>query len=374
LDGLHYNINDSIDHDQAVQMLAQHLITQPVFEALFSGYSFIKENPVSKAINSVVSVFERYGFDNGQQSLKPFYDSVKARAQGIDNAAAKQKIIVTLYENFFKKGFERVTDAMGIVFTPVEVVDFIIRSVDNALQKYFGKHLSDQNVHILDPFTGTGTFITRTLQYFKEQMDASKITYQDILRKYMHELHANEIILLSYYIAAINIEAVFDEVNGPDRGYEPFDGIVLTDTFESTERETLTIDQLFGQNNRRLAKEQATPITAIISNPPYSVGQGNANDNNQNTHYSQLEKRIEQTYVENSRSSLNKSSYDSYIKAFRWASDRIGEKGVIGFITNSGYIDKGSLSGLRQSLHQEFNNVYVLNLRGAVKGKVGDIA
>lgn len=374
LDGLHYNINDSIDHDQAVQMLAQHLITQPVFEALFSGYSFIKENPVSKAINSVVSVFERYGFDNGQQSLKPFYDSVKARAQGIDNAAAKQKIIVTLYENFFKKGFERVTDAMGIVFTPVEVVDFIIRSVDNALQKYFGKHLSDQNVHILDPFTGTGTFITRTLQYFKEQMDASKITYQDILRKYMHELHANEIILLSYYIAAINIEAVFDEVNGPDRGYEPFDGIVLTDTFESTERETLTIDQLFGQNNRRLAKEQATPITAIISNPPYSVGQGNANDNNQNTHYPQLEKRIEQTYVENSRSSLNKSSYDSYIKAFRWASDRIGEKGVIGFITNSGYIDKGSLSGLRQSLHQEFNNVYVLNLRGAVKGKVGDIA
>ena len=364
LDSLHYNINDSIDHDQAVQMLAQHLITQPVFEALFSGYSFIKENPVSKAINSVVSVFERYGFDNGQQSLKPFYDSVKARAQGIDNAAAKQKIIVTLYENFFKKGFERVTDAMGIVFTPVEVVDFIIRSVDDALQKYFGKRLSDQNVHILDPFTGTGTFITRTLQYFKEQMDAGEITYQDILRKYMHELHANEIILLSYYIAAINIEAVFDEVNGPDRGYKPFDGIVLTDTFESTERETLTIDQLFGQNNRRLAKEQVTPITVIISNPPYSIGQGNANDNNQNMHYPQLEKRIEQTYVENSSSSLSKSSYDSYIKAFRWASDRIGDKGVIGFVTNGSYLDSNSTDGLRDSLYHEFNHLYIFNLRG----------
>ena len=374
LDSLHYNINDSIDHDQAVQMLAQHLITQPVFEALFSGYSFIKENPVSKAINSVVSVFERYGFDNGQQSLKPFYDSVKARAQGIDNAAAKQKIIVTLYENFFKKGFERVTDAMGIVFTPVEVVDFIIRSVDDALQKYFGKRLSDQNVHILDPFTGTGTFITRTLQYFKEQMDAGEITYQDILRKYMHELHANEIILLSYYIAAINIEAVFDEVNGPDRGYKPFDGIVLTDTFESTERENSFMDELLGENNQRLKAEQNQPITAIISNPPYSVGQGSANDDNQNNHYPQLEKKIEQTYVTNSKAALSKSSYDSYIKAMRWASDRLEAHGVIGFITNSGYIDKGALSGVRKSLHQEFNHIYVLNLRGAVKGKVGNEA
>ncbi|MCC4352493.1 DEAD/DEAH box helicase family protein [Limosilactobacillus reuteri] len=192
LKSLHYNINDGIDRDQAVQMLAQHLITQPVFEALFAGYSFVKDNPVSQAINSVVAVFEKYGFDNGQQSLKPFYDSVKARAQGIDNAAAKQRIIKTLYENFFRKGFEKTTDAMGIVFTPVEVVDFIIHSVDDALQKYFGKRLSDQNVHVLDPFTGTGTFITRTLQYFKQEMDAGKITYQDILRKYMHELHAKD--------------------------------------------------------------------------------------------------------------------------------------------------------------------------------------
>lgn len=364
LKSLHYNINDGIDRDQAVQMLAQHLITQPVFEALFAGYSFVKDNPVSQAINSVVAVFEKYGFDNGQQSLKPFYDSVKARAQGIDNAAAKQQIIKTLYENFFKKGFAKTTDAMGIVFTPVEVVDFIIHSVDDALQKYFGKHLSDQNVHVLDPFTGTGTFITRTLQYFKQEMDAGEITYQDILRKYMHELHANEIVLLSYYIAAINIEAVFDEVNGPDEGYIPFDGIVLTDTFESTERNNSFMDELFGQNNERLKKQQEVPITAIISNPPYSVGQGNANDNNQNTHYPQLEKHIEQTYVENSKSSLSKSSYDSYIKAFRWASDRIGDKGVMGFVTNGSYLDSNSTDGLRASLYKEFNHLYIFNLRG----------
>src|SRR5699024_3840475 len=145
-------------------------------------------------------------------------------------------------------GFKDTTEQLGIVFTPVEVVDFIIHSVDDALQKYFGKHLSDKGVHILDPFTGTGTFITRTLQYLKQQMDEGKITFDNILRKYLHELHANEIILLSYYIAAINIEAVFDEVNGPDRDYQPFEGIVLTDTFESTERQNSFIDVLLGQN------------------------------------------------------------------------------------------------------------------------------
>ncbi|MCC4325219.1 DEAD/DEAH box helicase family protein [Limosilactobacillus reuteri] len=367
LKSLHYNINDGIDRDQAVQMLAQHLITQPVFEALFAGYSFVKDNPVSQAINSVVAVFEKYGFDNGQQSLKPFYDSVKARAQGIDNAAAKQRIIKTLYENFFRKGFEKTTDAMGIVFTPVEVVDFIIHSVDDALQKYFGKRLSDQNVHVLDPFTGTGTFITRTLQYFKQEMDAGKITYQDILRKYMHELHANEIVLLSYYIAAINIEAVFDEVNGPDEGYMPFDGIVLTDTFESTERNSSFMDELFGQNNERLKKQQETPITAIISNPPYSVGQGNANDNNQNTHYPMLEKRMQNTYSTNA--TLTRGTYDSYVKALRWASDRIGNQGVIGFVTNGSFIDSQSTDGVRKALYKEFNHLYIFNLRGNQRTK-----
>lgn len=367
LESLHYNINDSIDCDQAIEMLAQHLITQPVFEALFAGYSFIKDNPVSQALNRVVSVFEKYGFDNGQQSLKPFYDSVKARAQGIDNAAAKQKIIVTLYENFFKKGFEKTTDAMGIVFTPVEVVDFIIHSVDDALQKYFGKQLADKDVHILDPFTGTGTFITRTLQYFKQQMEEGKITYQDVLHKYMHELHANEIVLLSYYIAAINIEAVFDEVNGPDRGYKPFDGIVLTDTFESTERQNSFMDELLGQNNERLKKQQEQPITAIISNPPYSVGQSNANDNNQNMHYPCLEKRMQQTYA--TKATLTRGTYDSYVKAFRWASDRIKDKGVIGFVTNASYIDSKSTDGLRKSLYSEFNYLYIFNLRGNQRTK-----
>lgn len=363
-DSLHHNINDSINQDVAVEMLAQHLITEPIFDALFGEYSFIKNNVVSKSLNDVISAFKVFGFEKEQEKLKPFYDSIKLRASGIDNAAGKQKLIVTLYDKFFSTGFKKTTDQLGIVFTPVEVVDFIVHSVDDALQKYFGKTLADKGVHILDPFTGTGTFITRTLQYLKQQMDEGKITFNDILRKYLHELHANEIVLLSYYIAAINIEAVFDEVNGPNRGYQPFEGIVLTDTFESTERQNSFIDELLGQNNERLKKQQEQSITAIISNPPYSVGQGNANDDNQNEHYPSLEQKIEQTYVKNSKSSLSMSTYDSYIKAFRWASDRIDNRGIIGFVSNGSYLDSNSTDGFRASLYKEFNYLYIFNLRG----------
>lgn len=364
LTSLKYNINDSIDQDQAIQMLAQHLITEPVFDALFGDYSFVQNNVVSRSINDVISAFKIFGFAKETEKLKPFYDSIKSRASGIDNAAGKQKLIVTLYETFFKKGFQKTTEAMGIVFTPIEVVDFIIHSVDDALKKYFNKSLADKNVHILDPFVGTGTFITRTLQHLKEQMDQGKISYNDILRKYMHELHANEIVLLSYYIAAINIEAVFDEVNGPDYGYVPFDGIVLTDTFESTEREGVLDDDMFNDNDHRLKEQMKQPITVIISNPPYSVGQKSVNDNNQNVRYSNLEKNIQNTYVKNSKSGLSKGAYDSYIKAFRWASDRINDKGVIGFITNGSFLDSSSTDGFRASLYKEFNFLYIFNLRG----------
>ncbi len=362
--GLRYNINDSIDEEQAIEMLAQHLITQPVFQALFGEYSFVNNNPVSKVMNDVISAFSLFGFDKEQKELEPFYESVKLRASGIDNAEAKQKIIVTLYDNFFRKGFKKTTEQMGIVFTPVEVVDFIVKSVDWALKKYLGRSLADENVHILDPFTGTGTFITRTLQYLKQQMNKGKITYADILRKYVHELHANEIVLLSYYIAAINIETVFDEINGPDEGYVPFNGIVLTDTFESTEEQPVLDDKLFGENNARLKEQQKEPITVIIGNPPYSAGQKNTNDNNQNVHYLRLERRIAITYVANSRTANSNSMYDSYIKAFRWATDRLKDKGIIGFVTNGGYIDSNSADGLRASLYKEFNYLYIFNLRG----------
>ena len=363
LQSLQHNINESIDQSQAIEMLAQHLITLPIFDALFGEYSFVKNNPVSSAMEQIVEELSQFGFEKEQKELQPFYDSVRLRAEGIDNAQAKQKIIITLYDKFFSTGFKSTTERLGIVFTPVEVVDFIVKSVDVVLRKHFGKTLASENVHILDPFTGTGTFITRTLHYLKSLMDNGEITFDDILRKYTQELHANEIVLLSYYIAAINIEAVFDEING-DEPYVPFEGIVLTDTFESTETEDTLDDTFFGTNDKRLKRQQEKPITAIIGNPPYSIGQTNANDNNKNISYPKLEQRLEETYVSRSSTTLSKGLYDSYIKAFRWASDRLTSQGVIGFVTNGNYLNTNSADGLRAGLYEEFNHLYIFNLRG----------
>lgn len=247
LSSLRHNINESISFDQAVEMLAQHLITLPIFEALFDEYSFVRNNPVGLAMEEIITEFSKYGFEKEQKELIPFYESVKLRASGIDNAEAKQKIIVTLYDKFFSTGFKDTTEKLGIVFTPIEVVDFIVKSVDDILYKHFNKNIYSENVHILDPFTGTGTFIVRILSLLKNQLDDGKISLSDITRKYTQELHANEIVLLSYYIAAINIESTFDEIN--NKGYEPFEGIVLTDTFESTEKEDTLDDTFFGNND-----------------------------------------------------------------------------------------------------------------------------
>ncbi|MBU8729865.1 DEAD/DEAH box helicase family protein [Cytobacillus oceanisediminis] len=362
---LRYNINDSISEAQAIEMLAQHLITKPVFEALFDSYSFVHNNPVSKSMDTILAILDDQGLMKEQEKLDSFYESVRVRAEGVDNLKAKQDIIIQLYDKFFKVGFKETTERLGIVFTPVEIVDFIIHSVDDVLKKHFGKSLASEGVHVLDPFSGTGTFVTRLLQ-------SGLIPKEDLLRKYTQEIHANEIVLLSYYIAAINIEETFHSLFGGD--YVPFEGIVLTDTFESTENKNSFMDELFGENNARLKRQQEEPIFAIIGNPPYSIGQTNENDGNQNNKYPLLEKRITETYVKQSNAQAKNDNYNSYIKAIRWATDRIGEKGVIGFITGSGYIDKNSLDGLRASLTKEFNHLYVFNLRGSINGRIGDEA
>ncbi|RSI90133.1 DEAD/DEAH box helicase [Streptococcus mitis] len=371
LHSLQHNINESIDQSQAIEMLAQHLITLPIFDALFGEYSFVKNNPVSSTMEQIVEELSQFGFEKEQKELQPFYDSVRLRAEGIDNAQAKQKIIITLYDKFFSTGFKSTTERLGIVFTPVEVVDFIVKSVDVVLRKHFGKTLASENVHILDPFTGTGTFITRTLHYLKSLMDSGEITFDDILRKYTQELHANEIVLLSYYIAAINIEAVFDEING-DEPYAPFEGIVLTDTFESTEIEDTLDDTFFGTNDKRLKRQQEKPITAIIGNPPYSFGQKDGNDDNQNISYPKLEQTILSSYVERSKAGMVGGMYDTYVKALRWATNRLEQDGVVAFVTNGSFIDSQSADGLRASLYDEFNHLYIFNLRGNALGQ-GDI-
>lgn len=353
--GLRHNINDAITDEQAIEMLAQHLITKPIFEALFESYSFAKNNPVSKAMDKVLKVMDEQGLMKEQEQLQKFYDSVRIRAKGVDNLKAKQDIIIQLYDKFFKVGFKETTERLGIVFTPVEIVDFIIHSVEDVLNKHFGKSISDEGVHIIDPFTGTGTFIVRLLQ-------SGLISQEDILRKYMHELHANEIVLLSYYIAAINIEETFHSIM--EKHYKSFDGIVLTDTFDLTENKTSFDDELFTENNERLTKQCEKSIFAIIGNPPYSVGKKSANDSGDIKSYPKLEESVEATYGVNSNATLKKGLNDLYIKAFRWASDRINKKGVIGFVTNGSFIDSQVTDGLRKTWYEEFNYIYIFNLRG----------
>ncbi|HSB98257.1 MAG TPA: type ISP restriction/modification enzyme [Spongiibacteraceae bacterium] len=348
------DLNDSITDGEIVEMLAQHMITKPVFDALFESYSFAQHNPMSLAMQSVLDILQEHNLDKEADTLERFYASVKQRADGIDNATGKQKIVVELYDKFFRNAFPKMTERLGIVYTPVEVVDFIIHSVNDILQSEFGQTLGSKDVHIIDPFTGTGTFITRLLQ-------SGLIKPEQLPHKYKNEIHANEIVLLAYYIAAINIEAVYHSIVGGK--YQPFEGICLTDTFQMYEKEDL-VDALLVDNSARRKRQKKLDIRVIIGNPPYSAGQASANDNNQNVTYRHLDGRIRSTYAARSAATLKNSLYDSYIRAIRWASDRIGDAGVIGIVTNAGWLDANTADGLRKSLVEEFSNIYVFHLRG----------
>ena len=360
ISGLHKNINDSIDEGQAIEMLAQHMITRPVFDALFKEYEFVNNNAVSRSMQDMLEVLESEGMEMDTAVLDKFYTSVKNNISNIDNLEAKQTIIKNLYEKFFKGAFPLTVEKLGIVYTPVECVDFIIHSVEDILQQEFNTSLTEENVHILDPFVGTGTFITRLLQ-------SGLIKKEDMLRKYKNEIHCNEIVLLAYYIADVNIEAVFHDIMHPEK-YEMYDGICLTDTFQLNEHGDNDIfSQLFPENSERLQKQKKAPVRVIIGNPPYSVGQGSANDNAQNLKYPALDKRIADTYSAKTNATNKNSLYDSYIKAFRWASDRIAQMkdgGIVTFISNGAWIDGNAQEGMRKCLQEEFTSIYVFNLRG----------
>ena len=361
LNGLRDNINPSITKDQAVDMLGQHIITRPIFEALFEDYSFIENNVVSSAMQNMLDTLQGQTLEDESEKLNKFYDSVRKRAEGIDNAEGKQRIINELYDKFFKTAFPDLVEQLGIVYTPVEVVDFIIHSINDVLEKEFGRTLSDENIHILDPFTGTGTFVTRLLQ-------SGLINSDDLERKYNDELHANEIVLLAYYIAAVNIENEYhDQLEKSDQ-YEPFDGIVLTDTFQlgETEKDGDLFSDIFPQNLERAEKQRNAPLRVIMGNPPYSIGQSSANDLTQNQSYPELEERIEETYAEASTAGLSKSLYDSYVKAFRWSTDRLDPEngGVIGFVSNGGWLNATSMDGFRKTIENEFSSIWVFDLRG----------
>ena len=366
--GLRRNINPNIDDDAAIEMISQHLITRPVFQALFEDAPFLRENPISQAMEKLLSLLDKTTYEKDQQQLRKFYDSVRLRCEGIETAEGRQSVIAELYGTFFKTALSREVERLGIVFTPVEVVDFINQSVADILKKEFHRTLSDDDVHIIDPFTGTGTFLVRMIQQGLIRPDA--LPY-----KYHAELHANEIVLLAYYIASVNIEnAYHDAAGGP---YAPFPGICLTDTFqlyEKTAAEKAELDGMddpyFAKNSKRADDQRRQPMKVIIGNPPYSAKQTSANDNAQNESYPYLESRIAETYAAGTNATNKNALYDSYIKAFRWASDRLGENGgVIGFVTNAGWLDGQAMNGLRTCFEKEFTSIYVYNLRGNARSK-----
>lgn len=397
-EGLRANINESISEADAIDMLSQHLITQPVFEALFPTGSFARNNPVSATMQTMIGLLERAGLQAETAALESFYASVRRSAQGVTTTAGRQTVIHRLYEQFFRKAFPKQSSSLGVVYTPVEVVDFILRSADDVCRAQFGYGLTDTDVHVQDPFTGTGTFIVRLLE-------SGIIRPEDLGRKYDRELWANEIMLLAYYIACVNIETTYqaltqarvDEIadqqfasrpaaetgpggeipstegeqsegrasqEAPSARYTPFPGATLTDTFQITEKGDRADTSLIPANNERIERQLAAPIQVIVGNPPYSAGQSSANDDNANLHYPTLDARIGQTYAARSTATNKNSLYDSYIRAFRWASDRIGEQGVVAFVSNNGWVDGNTADGIRKTLVDEFPQIWVYNLRG----------
>ena len=361
LDSLRENLNPAVSEEEAADMLVQHALTKPVFDAVFGDYDFAGSNVVSMAMQKTVDLLHEEIPEKERAALDEFYRSVAERAEGIDNAEGRQRVIYELYDKFFRTAFPRMSEQLGIVYTPVECVDFIINSVEDVLRKEFGQSLTDRNVHVIDPFTGTGTFMTRLLQ-------SGHIKPKDLPRKYAEELHANDIVPPAHHIASVNIENVYHDLANPVKkspSYTPFEGICLTDTFALDEKDgafEMNDDQ---QNSARVQRQRKSPIRIVIGNPPYSVGQKSANDNAQNQRYPRLEEKIAETYARKSSATTTKGLYDSYIKAFRWATDRLENgKGIVAFISNAGWLDASAMDGFRATLQDEFDSIYVFNLRG----------
>ena len=355
-------LNDNLTDDEVIEMLGQHVVTQPILDALFTVkngdeiiYEFSKQNPIATAMTAMMNSLDKESMKLATKSLEDFYRSVRNRTRTIKTAADRQLLIKELFEKFFKAAFPKQQEKLGIVYTPIEIVDFINQSVADLLKKEFNCNIGDKGIHVLDPFSGTGTFIARLMQ-------SGLIPKEQLPNKFEHELHANEIVPLAYYVASMNIEGVFHELC-PNEVYRPNKVMIWTDTFANN-RQSDIFNTTLGENNARLAELNRQDIRVIVGNPPYSVGQDNANDDNQNEHYTELDERIASTYAARTEATLKNSLYDSYIRAYRWASDRIGNKGIIGFVTNAGWIDSNSADGMRKCLTEEFNSIYIYHLKG----------
>ena len=348
--GLRSNLNDGVSEDEAIGTLSQHLVSKPVFDALFEDYAFADRNPVSHTMQEMMDALHDRGLEKETEGLERFYRDVRIRAEGVTTAAGKQRIIAELYERFLTKALPETAKSLGIVYTPVEVVDYIIRSVEDVLNKEFSASLGDAGVHVIDPFAGTGTFMTRLIQ-------SGLIGREDLRRKYRNELHANEIMLLAYYIAAVNIEAAYHDVTG-EKDYKPFPNIVLTDTFQSYEAGGSMEGTLFPSNNERMERQKDLDIRVFIGNPPWSA--------RNNRKYPSIDGRVKASYADRSKKKHVSALYDPYTKAIRLASDRVlnDEGGVVAFVTNGGFINSNAFDGFRKAVTEEFDSIYCYNLRG----------
>lgn len=363
INSLHASINDGIGKTVATSMLAQQLITKPIFDALFENYKFNETNPVSISLDKVLKVLKDYGLDTELKKLSRFYKSVKDRISGLDNDEARQTVITELYEKFFTTAFHKISKSLGIAYTPIELVDFTLASADYALRNEFGRSLSDEGVHIIDPFTGTGSFIVRLLQ------NTNLIKDKDLHRKFTSELWANEILLLAYYIACVNIEMAFHQRSSSN--YKSFPGISLTDSFESYKSRQSYLPGFLSENNKRIEGQIKSSIQVVVGNPPWSARE-KEDMNNPRREYEYLDGDIRQTYAKRSTAKNLNPLYDYYIRAICFASARIDEKcgGVIALVTNSGWLDGTSMDGMRLCLEEEFDAIWIFDLRGNINKNI----
>lgn len=348
-------INPNISTQAVEEMLIQHILTERIFRKVFNNPDFVNRNTIAHEIEKVVSALTSQSFSRDEflSALNPFYGAIETTAATITEFSQKQTFLNTVYEKFFQGFSTKIADTHGIVYTPQPIVNFMVKSVEYILQKEFGRSLGDENIHIIDPFVGTGNFIVHIMR----EMQKTKLS-----QKYANELHCNEVMLLPYYIASMNIEHAYYEMTGK---YVPFEGICLVDTFDGGNVQQFSL--FTSENTARVKKQQSTPIFVIIGNPPYNAGQVNENDNNKNRKYPGIDKRVSETYGTSSKATLLRKLNDPYIKAIRWASDRIGKEGIVAFVTNNSFIDDITFDGMRENLNKDFDLIYILDLGGNVR-------
>ncbi len=351
------SLNPNISIEAVEEMIIQHILTERIFRKIFDVADFMQRNVIALEIEKVIAALNSRAFsrDDFSKSLEHFYGAIENAAATITDFHEKQTFLNTVYERFFQGFCVKVADTHGIVYTPQPLVNFMVASVEKILTAEFGKTLADKDVHILDPFTGTGNFIVNLMRHIPKSA---------LPHKYAHELHCNEIMLLPYYVASMNIEHAYWDATGK---YEAFEGICLVDTFQTAEKEQSELSFFNEKNSARVDRQKKAPIRVIIGNPPYNAWQADENDNNRNRKYEELDRRVRVTYADASSATLKNSLSDPYIKAIRWASDRLGETGIVCFVTNNGYVEGIAADGMRKHVANEFDLIYVLDLGGNVR-------